>query len=119
MKPEHRERNNKSPVSSILDSHSGCVVGVRRPCIDVGRADLPGGHAISKDIAEGPRIVAAGRAIAVTGGHADPSNGMRRDLQGDPGPDKGVINGPDDARKALRQRYKEEADVIKNYSRLN
>lgn len=70
-------------------------------------------NAISKGIAEGPRIVAAGRSIAVTGGHADQSNGMRRDLQGDPGPDSGVINGPDDARKAVRQRYKEGADVIK------
>ena len=70
-------------------------------------------NAIAKGIAEGPRIVAAGRAIAVTGGHADLSNGMRRDLQGDPGPDHGVINGPDDARKAVRQRYKEGADVIK------
>ncbi len=70
-------------------------------------------NAISKGIAEGPRIIAAGRSIAVTGGHADQSNGMRRDLQGDPGPDAGVINGPDDARKAVRQRYKEGADVIK------
>ena len=32
---------------------------------------------------------------------------------GDPGPDDGVINGPDDARKAVRQRYKEGADLIK------
>lgn len=70
-------------------------------------------NAITKGLAEGPRIVAAGRSIAVTGGHADLSNGMRRDLQGDPGPDAGVINGPDDARKAVRQRYKEGADVIK------
>lgn len=70
-------------------------------------------NAIGKGIAEGPRIIAAGKSIAVTGGHADASNGMRRDLQGDPGPDEGVINGPEDARKAVRQRYKEGADVIK------
>ncbi|HAV64641.1 MAG TPA: amidohydrolase [Verrucomicrobiales bacterium] len=70
-------------------------------------------NAIAKGIAEGPRIIAAGRSVAITGGHADQSNGMRRDLQGDPGPAEGVINGPDDARKAVRQRYKEGADVIK------
>ncbi len=32
---------------------------------------------------------------------------------GDPGPAQGVINGPDDARKAVRQRYKDGADLIK------
>ena len=55
----------------------------------------------------------SGKSIATTGGHADPTNGFRRDLAGDPGPVDGVINGPDEARKAVRQRYKEGADVIK------
>ena len=32
---------------------------------------------------------------------------------GDPGPDEGVVNGADDARKAVRQRYKDGADWIK------
>ena len=32
---------------------------------------------------------------------------------GDPGPAAGVINGPDEARKAVRQRYKDGADLIK------
>jgi imidazolonepropionase-like amidohydrolase len=32
---------------------------------------------------------------------------------GDPGPVEGVINSPEDAVKAVRQRYKEGADVIK------
>jgi len=47
------------------------------------------------------------------GGHADPTNGMRKDLMGDPGPAEGVINSPEDARKAVRQRYKNGADLIK------
>jgi imidazolonepropionase-like amidohydrolase len=34
-------------------------------------------------------------------------------LRGDPGPAEGVVNGVDDARKAVRQRYKEGADMIK------
>ena len=38
---------------------------------------------------------------------------MRGDLRGDPGPKEGVINGPDDAYKAIRQRYKDGSDVIK------
>jgi imidazolonepropionase-like amidohydrolase len=32
---------------------------------------------------------------------------------GDPGPREGVINGADDARKAVRQRYKDGVDLIK------
>ena len=70
-------------------------------------------NAVSRGIADGPRIITAGKTIATTGGHADPTNGYRRDLMGDPGPMEGVINGPDDARKAVRQRYKDGSDVIK------
>ena len=61
----------------------------------------------------GPRIYSAGKAIGTTGGHADPTNGFRSDLVGDPGPKEGVINSRDDARKAVRQRYKNGAHVIK------
>lgn len=70
-------------------------------------------NAINTGVVPGPRIYAAGKAIATTGGHADPTNGIREDLRGDPGPKEGVINGPDDAYKAIRQRYKDGSDVIK------
>ncbi|TQV89771.1 metal-dependent hydrolase family protein [Aliikangiella coralliicola] len=69
--------------------------------------------AIDKGYVIGPRIYAAGKSIATTGGHADPTNGVRHELMGDPGPEQGVVNGPDEAMKAVRQRYKEGADVIK------
>ena len=61
----------------------------------------------------GPRIFTAGKSLATTGGHADPSNSLRGDYRRDPGPVEGVVNGPDDARKAVRQRYKDGADLIK------
>lgn len=70
-------------------------------------------NAIDKGYVKGPRIYSAGKSIATTGGHADPTNGMSRDLMGDPGPKEGVVNGVEDARKAVRQRYKNGADVIK------
>ncbi|MBO0935325.1 amidohydrolase family protein [Fibrella sp. HMF5335] len=70
-------------------------------------------NAVNRGIADGPRIMTVGKSIATTGGHADPTNGYRRDLMGDPGPLEGVINGPDEARKAVRQRYKEGSDLIK------
>lgn len=69
--------------------------------------------AINAGYVKGPRIYTAGKSIATTGGHADPTNGVAYALMGDPGPKEGVINGPDDARKAVRQRYKEGADLIK------
>lgn len=69
--------------------------------------------AISAGWAKGPRIFTAGKAIGPTGGHVDPTNGFRLDLMGNPGPESGVINGPDDCRKAVRHQYKVGADVIK------
>jgi imidazolonepropionase-like amidohydrolase len=38
---------------------------------------------------------------------------MSKDLMGNPGPTDGVINGVAEARKAVRQRYKDGADLIK------
>lgn len=69
--------------------------------------------AINRGEVIGPRIYTAGKGIGTTGGHADPTNGWKKSLRGDPGPLDGVINGVDDARKAVRQRYKDGADVIK------
>jgi len=70
-------------------------------------------NAINQGLVTGPRIFSAGKSIATTGGHADPTNGYRKDLMGDPGPKEGVINGPEDARQAVRQRYKDGSDLIK------
>ena len=61
----------------------------------------------------GPRIFTSGKAIATTGGHADSTNSWRDTIEGDPGPKKGVANGTDAMRKAVRQRYKNGADLIK------
>lgn len=70
-------------------------------------------NAINKGIVDGPRIFTAGKSLAVTGGHADPTNGYRRTLMGDPGPKEGVVNSIEDGKKAVRQRYKNGADCIK------
>lgn len=70
-------------------------------------------NAINQGYIKGPRILAAGKSIATTGGHADPTNGVNRELMGDPGAKEGVVNSPEEAKKAVRQRYKEGSDVIK------
>ena len=70
-------------------------------------------NAINGDKIIGPRVFTAGKSLATTGGHADPTNGSSRVLIGNPGPKEGVVNSIEDARKAVRQRYKNGADWIK------
>ncbi len=70
-------------------------------------------NAINAGYVVGPRIYTAGKSLATTGGHADPTNGWNAELKGDPGPKEGVINGPAEAREAVRHRYKDGADLIK------
>jgi imidazolonepropionase-like amidohydrolase len=70
-------------------------------------------NAVNAGVVAGPRIFTAGRPIGSTGGHADFTDGYREDLAGDPGPEIGIINGPEDAWKAVRQHYKEGVDLIK------
>lgn len=81
-----------------------------------GEVTLKLRDAINAGLVKGPRIYAAGKSIATTGGHADPTNGFNTELShllGPPGPTEGVVNGVDDARQAVRQRYKDGSDVIK------
>jgi imidazolonepropionase-like amidohydrolase len=70
-------------------------------------------NAINAGVVPGPRIFTAGTAIGSTGGHADGSDGYRKDLAGDPGPKDGIVNGPAEAWKAVRQHYKDSVDAIK------
>lgn len=70
-------------------------------------------NAIAKGYVVGPRLFTAGKSLGTTGGHADPTNGYRKDLMGNPGPNEGVVNGPEDAYQAVRQRYKDGSDLIK------
>ncbi|MFA9215981.1 MAG: amidohydrolase family protein [Sphingomonadaceae bacterium] len=70
-------------------------------------------NAINAGVIPGPRIYTAGLAIGSTGGHADGTDGYRKDLAGNPGPEQGIINSADDARKAVRLHYKNGDDLIK------
>ena len=70
-------------------------------------------NAINQGKVIGPRVFTAGKSIASTGGHGDPTNGLNDYYKGDPGPKQGVVNSVDDAKKAVRQRYKDGSDVIK------
>lgn len=70
-------------------------------------------NAIKAGTVAGPRIYTSAQSIATTGGHADPTNSFSKKIMGTPGPTEGVINGVAQARQAVRQRYKDGADLIK------
>lgn len=86
-------------VRDLGDQDRNLAAAMRR-AIDLGRI-------------HGPRIYTAGKGLATTGGLADPTNGLRHEYMGSPGPVEGVVNGPLAARQAVRQRYKDGADLIK------
>ncbi len=77
--------------------------------IDVGLR-----NAIEAGKIPGPRMLVAVNAIGATGGHCDSSAGFAPNIFGrETGIADGVINGPDQARQAVRYNIKYGADVIK------
>lgn len=100
----HAERTLKAGFTTVRDlgASDGLNVSLKRA---IAAGHLPG-----------PRLFTAGKSIATTGGHADPSNNLSQRFAkgvGTPGPMEGVVNGADEAAEAVRARYKEGADLIK------
>jgi imidazolonepropionase-like amidohydrolase len=80
-----------------------------RDFIDVGLR-----NAINAGMTPGPRMLVAVHALGSTGGHCDGQDSFRHGLFGhESGIEDGVINTPDDARRAVRFNIKYGADVIK------
>src|SRR5437868_7088552 len=85
------------------------IVVVSSDLIDVGLR-----NAAAAGIIPGPRMLVSVRAIGSTGGHCDEQNGFRPGLFGrETGPEQGVINSPEEGRRAVRLNVKYGADVIK------
>ncbi len=70
-------------------------------------------NAINTGKVRGPRIFTSGKSLATTGGHGDPTNSWASHLHPPPGYMDTVVNSVEEARKAVRQRYKDGADLIK------
>ena len=71
-------------------------------------------NAIRDRVVPGPRMLITVHALGATGGHCDGQDGFREGLFGrESGPLDGVINGPDQARYAVRLDHKYGADIIK------
>jgi imidazolonepropionase-like amidohydrolase len=112
-----RFKNNEGDVviNGVVYAERTLLAGFTtvRDLGDDYRASISLRNAINAGKVAGPRIIAAGKSIATTGGHADPTNGWARRLPANPGPEDGVVNSVEDARKAVRQRYKDGSDTIK------
>src|ERR1700737_1711002 len=71
-------------------------------------------NSINKGVIGGPRFLVATKGIGATGGHFDPTSGFRDLLFGrEPDASEGIVDGPDEVRKAVRFEGKNGADVIK------
>jgi len=75
-------------------------------------ADVALRDAIQNGLIPGPRMYVSAHAIGITGGHCD-TNGYRPDAWPEPGIERGIVNGVDEAIKAVRYQIKYGADVIK------
>ena len=109
IEPEYRALFAANAASKTLMAGFTSV----RNLGDGGMETISLREAIRKGLAIGPRIFTSGKTIATTGGHGDPTNGMPKDDYSPPTPEEGVIDSPEEAIKAVRQRYKDGTDGIK------
>jgi len=71
-------------------------------------------NSINKGVVVGPRMLVATKGIGATGGHFDPTGGFRDMIFGrEPNYSDGIVDSPDEVRKAVRFEVKNGADVIK------
>jgi len=119
------EQGPDSRINAFIKTASDSAidgVGFARKTLEAGFttvADLGGDaeavlalrNGAARGIFPGPRIIASAGAISVHGGHGD-ANGMPRELalllRG-----PGVCSGADDCRRAVRERVRDGADIIK------
>jgi imidazolonepropionase-like amidohydrolase len=70
-------------------------------------------NAINDGKVPGPRMLVSVHNIGATGGHCDHPHGYRQGLFPESTPEIGVVNGPEQARFAVRLEHKYGADMIK------
>jgi len=101
VRPLREEPLALTAIKALLRARETARAGVTTVRDLGGReyAELAARRAIQDGLVEGPRILAAGRPVCMTGGHG---HWLGREA-----------DGPDDARKAVREQLKAGADVIK------
>ncbi len=83
---------------------------------EAGGADLGVKEAVERGLVRGPRLKISITMLSQTGGHGDshmPSGACFRWHHSYPGNPSGLVDGPDEMRKRVRELIREGADVIK------
>jgi imidazolonepropionase-like amidohydrolase len=83
---------------------------------DAGGADLGVKQALEEGIVRGPRVQISITMLSQTGGHGDgwlPSGARAQLLADHPGSPSGIVDGPDEARRKVRELVRAGAEVIK------
>ena len=101
VRPLREEPLGLTAIKALLRARETARAGVTTVRDLGGReyVEIAVRRAIQEGLIDGPRIVAAGRPVCMTGGHG---HWLGREA-----------DGPDDARKAVREQLKAGADVIK------
>jgi imidazolonepropionase-like amidohydrolase len=101
VRPMREESLAMTAIKALMRARLTAEAGVTTVRDLGGReyAEMAVRRAIQEGLVAGPRIVAAGRPVCMTGGHG---HFLAREA-----------DGPDDARKAVREQLKAGADVIK------
>ena len=101
VRPLREEPLGLTAIKALLRARETARAGVTTVRDLGGReyVEIAVRRAIQEGLIDGPRILAAGRPVCMTGGHG---HWLAREA-----------DGPDDARKAVREQLKAGADVIK------
>ena len=101
VRPLREEPLALTAIKALLRARETARAGVTTVRDLGGReyVEIAARRAIQEGLIDGPRILAAGRPVCMTGGHG---HWLGR-----------AADGPDDARKAVREQLKAGADVIK------
>lgn len=108
-----RDPNGFAEILSVRNAHRTLMNGFTT-IRNVGASnfgDMSLKKAINEGWVDGPRILAGGHSIGITGGHCD-TNGFRDGVI-DKTYKQGIADGPDQVRAAVRYQIKYGADVIK------
>jgi imidazolonepropionase-like amidohydrolase len=105
--PAHAALRGARNARRTLDAGFTTVRDVGAP----GFADVSLARAIDGGLVAGPHVIPSGHRIGITGGHCD-ENGWAPGIL-ERGPEAGIVDGVDEALKAVRYQAKHGAKVIK------